>query len=334
MRLPAPALALAAALAIAWSSPTEAYLKIGTSFGREALSLKWRPGTIAYFVNNSGAQGVSPDALRSAVERGFGRWNDVSTAVVDFQFGGFVSNVPFDADDVSTVGFDSRPELDRVLASTGVTYDLRTGEILEADIFFNSSFNWSASQGAQPGLFDLEAIAAHEAGHFLGLGHSAIGETERLASGGRRLIASAAVMFPIAFGPGNIRGRTLRADDIAGVSDIYPASDFRQATGSIQGRVTRNGSGVFGAHVVAFNLRTQDLVGNFTLEDDGGFVIAGLTPGLYVVRVEPLDDGDLISFFDGVGPDDLAFAPRFHDRVVVVPPGGSSDSVDVSVEAR
>ena len=332
MRRPARVLALAALLALA-SAPTQAYLKIGTSFGREALSLKWRPGTVAYFVSTSGSQRVSADELQAAVARGFARWNAVSTAEVDFQFGGYVANIPFDADDVNTIGFDDRPDLDRVLASTGLTYDTRTGEILEADIFFNGTFDWSASQSAQPGRFDLEAIATHEAGHFLGLGHSAIGETERVPSGGRRLIASAAVMFPIAFGPGNISGRELRADDIAGVSDIYPRTTFRQATGSIQGRVTKGGRGVFGAHVVAFNLRTQDLVGNFTLEDDGGFVISGLTPGLYVVRVEPLDDGELSSFFDGVQPDDLAFSPRFHDRIVVVPAGGSSDRVDVSVVA-
>jgi len=333
MSLPARTLVLAAVVAVA-SSPTHAYLKIGTSFGSDALSLKWRPGTVAYFVSTSGSEDVSPDELQAAVARGFERWNTVATAEVDFRFGGFVSNAPFDADDVNTIGFADRPELDRVLASTGLTYDTRTGEVLEADIFFNSAFDWSGSEAAQPGRFDLEAIATHEAGHFLGLGHSALGETERVPSGGRRLIASAAVMFPIAFGPGNISGRALRADDIAGVSDIYPRSRFRQSSGSIQGRITKGGRGVFGAHVVAFNLRTQDLVGNFTLDDNGGFVIAGLTPGLYVVRVEPLDDGELSSFFDGVEPDDVAFSPRFHDRIVVVPAGGTSELVDVAVEGR
>jgi hypothetical protein len=141
-------------------------------------------------------------------------------------------------------------------------------------------------------------------------------------------------MFPVAFAPGNITERTLHADDIAGVSDIYPSADFRRITGSIHGRVTRSGQGVFGAHVVAFNLRTRDLVGNFTLDDDGGFVIAGLEPGLYVVRAEPLNDGELESFFDGVEPDDINFAPRFHDEVVAVPEGGSSDRIDIAVGTR
>lgn len=141
-------------------------------------------------------------------------------------------------------------------------------------------------------------------------------------------------MFPVAFSQGSTVGRELTADDIAGVSDVYPTSDFRRLTGSIEGRVTRAGQGVFGAHVVAFNLGTGALVGNFTLESDGRFVIAGLSPGLYIVRVEPLDDGESDSFFDGVTAEDRNFTPRFHDRVVVVPEGATSARVSIDVRAR
>jgi predicted Zn-dependent protease len=313
---------------------TDAYLKLGTSAGADAISLKWRPGTITYFVSTSGPAPIALADFQAAVARGFGAWNDVQTATADFQFGGFVANDAFDEDDVNTIGFVSRPDLTRVLASTGFTYDTRNGELLEADIFFNAAMAWSTAQDGQSGRFDVQSIATHEAGHFLGLGHSALGETERLASGNRRLIAAAAVMFPIAFSPGNITERTLHADDVAGVSDIYPSSDFRRTTGSIAGHITRDGQGLFGAHVTAFNLRTRELVANFTLEDNGRYVIAGLEPGLYVVRAEPLNDGDLDSFFDGVEPDDITFAPRFHDEVVVVPAGGTADDVDINVGAR
>ena len=43
---------------------------------------------------------------------------------------------------------------------------------------------------------------------------------------------------------------------------------------------------------MAFNIRTGTLTGGFALGDEGEFQIAGLSPGAYVVRVEPLDDGD------------------------------------------
>ena len=84
----------------------------------------------------------------------------------------------------------------------------------------------------------------------------------------------------------------LQPDDRAGINDLYPTAEFSEQTSSIGGRITKNGSGVFGAHVAAFNLETGALVGGFSLESDGTYVVAGLSPGSYVVRVEPLDDAD------------------------------------------
>ena len=60
----------------------------------------------------------------------------------------------------------------------------------------------------------------------------------------------------------------------------------------MSGRVTKNGQGVYGAHVVAFNLATGAMVGGFSLDSQGSFVIGDLRPGPYIVRTEPLDDGD------------------------------------------
>ena len=157
---------------------------------------------------------------------------------------------------MSTLGFQAAPELDRVLASTSFLVDGFTGELLESDIFFNSTFAWSVAPGGEAGRFDLQSIAVHEIGHLSGLGHSMIGETEQTAMAGAACSPRRAVMFPLAYGAGSISTRTLRADDIAGISDLYPDGAFREDTGSISGRVTKNGQGVFGAHVVAFNPAT------------------------------------------------------------------------------
>src|SRR4029077_11914279 len=92
----------------------------------------------------------------------------------------------------------------------------------------------------------------HEIGHLSGLSHSALGETELRPGGGRLVTASEAVMFPIAYAIGSIAGRTLKADDIAGISDLYPAGEAT-TYGSVSGRVTKNGVPLFGAHVVAFD---------------------------------------------------------------------------------
>ena len=98
-------------------------------------------------------------------------------------------------------------------------------------------------------------------GHFVGLGHSALGETEVRPEGGRRVFASGAVMFPVSLGRGVTKDRELQPDDIAGVSDLYPDGDFSDTSGALSGRVTLNGTGVIGAHVVAFNPRTGALIG-------------------------------------------------------------------------
>jgi Matrixin len=324
---------VAAAMTVLAGTPAQAYLKLGLRDGVNTVSLRWTRLPARYFVNDAGVPGVTADQFRQAVDSAFRTWEDVPTAAVRFEFAGFTSAQPLDEDDMSTLGFLSQPELDRVLASTSFLVDTRNGEILESDIFFNSAFQWSAAENGEAGRFDVQSIALHEAGHFLGLSHSALGETEPRAGGGRRVLGAGAVLFPIAFAAGNIAGRTLQPDDIAGVSDIYPGGTFQQDTGSVQGRVTKDGAGIFGAHVVAYDPRTGNLVGNFSLEDTGEFVIAGLAPGVHILRVEPLDDGEIESFFDRMDLD-TDFAPGFHDQLVVVPRGGSTERIEIGVRPR
>jgi hypothetical protein len=329
-----PAVAVVASMAImAAGTPAHAYLKLGLRDSVNTVSLRWTTLPARYVISDRGVPGVTAEQFRQAVDRAFRTWEDVSTALIRFQFAGFTSAQPLDEDDMSTLGFLSQPELERVLASTSFLVDTRTGEIVESDIFFNSAFQWSVAENGEPGRFDVQSIALHEAGHFLGLSHSALGETEPRAGGGRRVLGAGAVMFPIAFAAGNIAGRTLQPDDIAGVSDIYPAGTFRRDTGSVQGRVTKNGTGIFGAHVVAYDSRTGNLVGNFALEDTGEFVIAGLAPGVHLLRVEPLDDAEIDSFFERTDLD-TDFAPAFYERLVIVPRGGTAERVEIPVRPR
>jgi hypothetical protein len=328
------AVGLCAALAFAHATPAFAYLTFGVPVGGRQIPLKWPRSPVRYFVSDRQGPGVTPTDLQAAVARAFATWQAVPSASIGYQFVGFTAALPLEEDGQSTLGFLARPELDRVLASTSFLIDEATGELLESDIFFNAAFRWSTASGGESGRFDLESVALHEIGHMSGLGHSALGETELLAEGGRRVIAAEAVMFPIAYPPGNVSGRALRDDDVAGISDLYPDNDFTATTGSVSGTVTRNGRGVFGAHLVAFDLLTGALVGNFSLNDQGGFSIAGLSPGPHVIRVEPLDDTDLDSFFEVTAAVDLEFRPAFSDRLVVVPRGGDSGAVEIEVVAK
>ncbi len=285
---------------------------------------------IRYFLSDAGLPGLTASDFQAAVGRAFATWHAVSTASVAYELAGFTAARPGDEDGQTTLGFEPRPDLDRVLAATSLLFDDATGEIVEADIVFNSAFRWSVAAGGEVGRFDVESIALHEIGHLSGLGHSALGETELQPDGRRRLIAAGAVMFPIAFPAGSTSGRMLRADDVAAISTLYPASQFTDL-GSLSGRVTKAGRGLFGAHIVAFDPQTGAMVAGFSLDPEGRFVIGGLSPGPRLVRVEPLDDADIESFFSPELPVDVDYRASFLNRLVVVPRGGGG-SAPVAVE--
>lgn len=313
------------------SATAAGYSHIGVQVGSEVKALKWNTMRPQWFVRERGVPGVSAAQFQQELERAFAAWEAIPTAAIAFQFGGFTAAAPFDDDGLSVLGFQAEADMDRVLAATTFVVDVVTGELVESDIFFNSIFPWSVAPSGEAGRFDLRSVATHEIGHFIGLGHSAIGETELRPDGTRRVIAAGAVMFPISLGRGVIADRVLEPDDVAGASDLYPAGDFEDDTGIIAGTVRMSGSNVFGAHVVLFNPRTGALIGGLS-DSDGHFRIGGLSPGPHVVRVEPLDDVDVESFFEHAVVD-TGFRVGFHPRLVAAP-AGAAERVDVVVQPK
>jgi hypothetical protein len=328
------ACALAALLVVGQPHTAFAYLKFGVTIGGRQVTLTWAQTPVRYSVSTQGATDVSIADFQAAVGRAFTTWQAVSSSTITYQFAGLTAARAGRDDGLSTLGFERRPELDRVLAATSFLVDRATGALVESDIFFNTAFSWSVAPAGVAERFDLESVALHEIGHMSGLGHSALGETEAREGGGRRVLSAEAVMFPIAFAPGSVAARTLKADDLAGITDLYPEAEATATNGSISGRVTKDGQPIFGAHVVAFNVARATAVGSFTLGSDGRFSVGGLSPGVYVLRVEPLDDAEIDSFFDASRPVDLDFRVTFSDRAVVVPRAGDSGEVSVPVARK
>jgi Matrixin len=325
----AVAWALAVWLGVLAPMPLHAYLKFGYRTAEQTVDVKWTGGPVPYFVNERGVPGVTPSEFRAAVARASASWQGVPGSTIRLQDQGVTTAAPVGLDGRNTLGFLDRPDLDRVLGATSLLLDSTTGALVEADIFFNTRFSWSVAPQGEAGRVDLESVVLHELGHFIGLGHSAIGETERTPTGGRRVLGSGAVMFPIALTAGSTADRVLQDDDEAAVQDLYAADGGREAMSSITGRVTKNGRGVFGAHLIAFNPETGRMVGGFSLASDGTFVIAGLDPGPHIVRVEPLDDADVESFLSG--DVDVEFRAGYAPRMVVAPRGGTSSTVEIQV---
>jgi len=85
-------------------------------------------------------------------------------------------------------------------------YYTSTGNIVEADFYFNTSYSFTTIGTPPTGSpFDVQTVATHEFGHCLGLGHSA---------------NNSAIMY---FEYQGIR-RNLHSDDIAGIRAIYGSS--------------------------------------------------------------------------------------------------------------
>jgi len=329
------ALTLIVALLVAQAQPAFAYIKFGLTINGQAVTLRWSQ-TPRYYVSTQTTTGVSTADFQAAIGKAFDTWQAVPTATISYQFAGTTSAQPGTNDGLNVLGFRDRPDLDRVLASTNYVIDESTGALLESDIFFNSSFSWSVAPNGETNKFDLQSTALHEIGHFSGLGHSALGETTLRGtdpSAGRRVDAAEAVMFPIAFAPGSIAARTLKADDIAGITDLYP-DPSASSLGSISGTVTKNGTAILGAHVIAYDVASGQMVAGFTLNSRGQFSIGALSPGAHILRIEPLDDADLDSFFPSTATVDVNFRVAFFDQILTVPRGGDTGSVTITVQPK
>lgn len=246
------------------------------------LGLYWPNGTTqAIFFTISTSKpcpGVTDGSADSAIRLAFDRWQNIPSTSVHFQEDTNPNSrartdwqspdlhlVWFDTDDSSGM-FSSNSGL---VAVTPVNF-AGDGSILDADIIFNAK-DHTFSTTQQPGTFDVQNIATHECGHFIGLDHSAI---------------VGATMNPFAVQQ-DVRLRSVEKDDVAGASTIYPRSGF--FLGSISGKLVRaNGTAISGAHVVAENSRGEAASSCLTTSD-GQFQILGLAQDTYTVYAEPLD---------------------------------------------
>jgi hypothetical protein len=269
--------------------------------------------TVPFFISGSGPSTMYPgdsfQAIISQIQAAANIWNGVSTSSIRLAFGGLYSAGTTQAAPGIQIEFsdDIPPGLlaFTALASLG---NLATGPngafipvylsvtSLPSDLGSSAYFN-GPSYSEQ-----FFVTLVHEFGHTMGLQHT-------LASSVMSTYNTTAAT----------KASPLGADDIAGISLLYPAGNYLSTVGSISGRVTLNGNGVNLASVVAIAPNSPAIA---TLTNpDGYYQINGIPTGKqgieYYVYVQPLPPP-----MEGEGSPDNIFYPHNSNGVFLAPETG------------
>ena len=288
--------------------------------------------TVTFFVSDSGpAAYTATDSFGSVlgqVQQAASVWNNVSTSDLRVAFGGVENLATAQNTPGGDVVFEDLPP--GLLGYGGPT---STANLVSANGTFlpvkRSAIHLNRNLAISPGPSFNETFfmtLVHEMGHALGLQHTFTSSTMSTA------ITRATTVL-----------RPLDADDIAGISALYPGAGFGQL-GSINGRITAGGSGVHMASVVAIK-PGFGAVSALTARD-GSYRIDGVPPGQYSVYAHPLPpDADIRGPWNPDGslapasnPTNALFYPGTTDSTraapVVVATGRSTDNINIGLTTR
>lgn len=237
--------------------------------------------TVPFFIVTDGreklAAGDNANALMSQILLAARTWSDVSTSELRLTFGGYASEA---------AGAQGGPGIDIIFSEDVppgvISY---AGPTVKADADLNAEAPFTPILRSlvvfRKDLTNIDGVAypsysenfflnaVHELGHALGLQHTFTSSAMSI----QRIRATT-------------RSKPLAADDIAGISILYPAPNFAALFGEISGRVTADGQGVNLASVVAISLNGT-AVSTLT-NPDGTYRIQGVPPGPYQIYVHPL----------------------------------------------
>jgi hypothetical protein len=146
----------------------------GTDDGAYSLSGYKLPANGSPYKVNAGTVPtyLSASAVQTAVVAAFSAW-DAATSKALFANGGTTTAIPGRKDGVNSVGFGNLGS--GIVGQATAWVDSRTHVILEFDFVLSTAYTWSTNSGktgdcgGDPGAFDVQAVATHEAGHTTGM---------------------------------------------------------------------------------------------------------------------------------------------------------------------
>jgi uncharacterized protein (TIGR03437 family) len=257
-----------------YTNRTAPYNPVPEKFDLSTLPNK----TVTFFISDTSAGAISqsslyPSAL-SAIRQAASSWNAIDSSDVRTVFGGIsATGTPQNTPGVDILFVEMDPFL-LGLTATNARNSVSSGPsgafvpIQRPTVSLNSNLsNWTKPSFTE----EFFLTVAHEMGHALGLQHTFTSSLMSTEAAGR----ATSLYSP------------LTADDIAGISFLYPRGSFSQATGSIAGRIAfPNGQGVHLASVVA--IRPTGAALSALTDPDGRFRIDGVPPNQYQLYVHPV----------------------------------------------
>jgi hypothetical protein len=202
---------------------------------------------VRFFIAADAYSATNRQAELNSVRACFDQWQAIPGSLLKFEEGGLINGpVDINNDDYTNVVFWAKTSpwvnggLDNMTGILGLAiytfFDDNT--LAECDIALNGlQYRWTTtpSDTADASTYFIEPILLHEIGHLIGLDHSPVGGATMMARGESGLGL----------------GSGLSTDEIAAVRSLYARTDWTSRQGTLQGRVTLNGVGVFGATVAS-----------------------------------------------------------------------------------